>query len=453
MLSRDQNDLLTRTDADRPMGQYFRRFWQPVALVEELPDADGPPIRTNVLGEELVAFRDSMGRVGLVDARCPHRGANLFFGRNEACGIRCVYHGWKFDRHGNALDLPNVATDSNLHRTVRLKAYPTAEFGEIVWAYMGPLKQGERPPLPQLEFALLPPAHRFVTKQRFDCNWAQIMEGDLDTAHFSFLHMPAPGVPSATHAHSQADEKRLRWMRDDPRPRFQVLEHEAGFVVAGVRDADGRHYWRMTQFLLPSHGTGPSTFPGETYHGFTVVPIDDVSVWCYAYSWNPDRPLTEEERTKLDGGWALVCERDERYLPVRNVFNDFRIDRDEQKHRTFTGVKGLAEQDAMIQHSQGRIVDRTREILTATDAAVVRFREILLKEAAAVADGEEPVAPFRAAAFRARPGSWLADASLPLEQVMLDRFGDPLGRVRDEAPKAAEQRTPTVPASVETPVA
>ena len=442
MLSREQNNMLTQTDADTLMGAYFRRFWQPVALAEELPDADGPPIRINVLGEELVAFRDSDGHVGVLDAHCPHRGANLFFGRNEECGLRCVYHGWKFDRHGKALDLPNVPADSNLHKTVRTKAYPTQEFGDIIWIYMGPaaksLPGGVLPDAPKLEFGCVPESHRFVTKQRFDCNWAQIIEGDLDTAHFSFLHMPAPSEPSVYHPHSTADEKRLRWMRDDPMPQFEVLEHECGFVVAGARSADGQKYWRMTQYMFPAHGTGPSTMPGETYHGFTIVPISDTSCWAYAYSWNPERPLGGEERAKLDAGWGLVCERDENYMPVRNASNDFMIDRHEQKHRTFTGVKGLAEQDSMIQHSQGPIVDRTRETLTGTDAAVVRFRTLLLQGAQALADGVEPNAPYQAEAFCNRPGSWLAASEKSLDIVMMERFQNPLGRVRDNTAAAAD---------------
>ena len=437
MLTREQNEMLARTGADTPMGQYFRRFWQPVALVEELPEPDGSPIRVTVMGEELVAFRDTQGRVGLVDAHCPHRGAHMFFGRNEDCGLRCVYHGWKFDVEGRAVDLPNVAPESNLHRTVRIKAYPTREYGGFVWAWMGPAEKklpgGELPEVPRLEFGCVPASHRYVTKQRFDCNWAQIIEGDLDTAHFSFLHMPAPSVPSNEHPPAIADEKRMRWMRNDPRPRFELLEHEAGFVIAGARAADDKTYWRMTQYLLPAHGTAPSSMPGETCHGFTVVPIDDVSCWVYCWSWNPGRPLGEDERAKLDAGWGLIAERDENYVPVRNVHNDFLIDRDEQRHRTFTGVKGLAEQDSMVQHSQGPIADRTREILTPTDAAVVRFRSLVLRAAEALTKGEEPHSPWCPEAYRVRPGSWLADEDAPLEQVMLERFGDPLGRVRDGA--------------------
>ena len=437
MLSREQNDMLTQTGAETPMGQYFRRFWQPAALSEELPEADGAPIRLTIMGEDLVAFRDSEGKVGVIDARCPHRGADMFFGRNEECGLRCVYHGWKFDRDGKAVDLPNVGPESNLHGRVKTKAYPTREYGGIVWAYMGPkpakLPAGELPDIPHLEFGQVPDSHRYVTKQRMECNWAQIMEGDLDTAHFSFLHMPAPSVPSNEHPHAFADEKRLRWMRNDPRPRFQLLEHEVGFVIGGARAADGDTYWRMTQIMWPAHGTGPSTFPGETYHGFTVVPISDVACWIYAYSWNPERPIVGEERAKLEAGFGLMCETDENYIPVRNVSNDFMIDREAQRHQSFTGVKGLAEQDAMIQHSQGPIADRTREILTTTDAAVVRFRTLMLNAATALAEGEEPVAPTLAEAYCARPGSWLASEGLPLEDVMLERFQDPLGRVSTAA--------------------
>jgi phthalate 4,5-dioxygenase oxygenase subunit len=250
MLTREQNALLTETGPGTPMGEYFRRFWQPVALTEEMQAPDSPPVRVNIMGQELVAFRDTEGQVAVLDARCPHRGAHLFFGRNEECGIRCVYHGWKFDRTGRAVALPNVAPNSNLHKTVRIKSYPAREFGEMVWAYLGPdaakLPGGKLPELPQLEFALLPATNRFVTKQLFECNWAQIIEGDLDTAHFSFLHMPAPSVASTTHAHSQADERRLRWMRDDPRPLFDVLEHECGFVAAAASDAEGKNYWSKT---------------------------------------------------------------------------------------------------------------------------------------------------------------------------------------------------------------
>ncbi len=430
MLTREENNLLTQTGADRPMGQYFRRFWQPVALVEELPEPDGAPLRVRVMGEELVAFRDTEGRLGLLDARCPHRGANLFFGRNEECGLRCVYHGWKFDVEGKAVDLPNIPPGARHHETIRAKSYPTREWGEIVWAYMGPPAE-KLPDLPHLEFCVLEDAHRYVTKQYVDCNWAQVMEGDLDTSHFSFLHMPAPSVASDENPDAPADVRRLRWIRRDPMPKFTILSHDLGFVVGGQRAGDkGENYWRITQFTLPSHGTGPSTFPGETYFGFTLVPITDESCWMYCYGWNPDRPIEGAEREKLEQGHGIIANTGADYMPLRNRGNDYLIDRADQRNVSYTGVKGLAEQDLMIQESQGKITDRTLETLTATDAAVVRFRRMMMEQARDLVDaGKEPAAPWQHENYRVRPGSWIAGNNLNMDEVMLERFDDPLGRI------------------------
>ena len=180
MLSAEDNEVLTRTGAGTLMGEYFRRFWLPVALSQELPDSDGAPIRVKLMDEDLLAFRDTDGRVGLVDPRCAHRGANLFFGRNEACGLRCAYHGWKYDVSGRCVDMPTMPPESRLCDKVRLTAYPTREWGDFVWAYLGPV--GREPVLPELEFALLPPTHRFVSKKLQQCNWAQACEGAIDTA-------------------------------------------------------------------------------------------------------------------------------------------------------------------------------------------------------------------------------------------------------------------------------
>lgn len=440
MLSALDNELLTRTGAATPMGQYFRRYWQPVALSREL-EMDGAPLRVNIMGEDLVAFRNSEGVVGLVDSRCPHRGANLYFGRNENCAIRCVFHGWKFDLEGKPLELPNVPPGSAYHQTIRLKAYPTREYGDVVWAYMGPDPWNRPlPEVPQLEFGTLPASHRYVTKKLQECNWAQSIEGALDTSHFSFLHMPATGVPSNANSDAPADEKRLQWIRDDPLPRFSILEHEVGFVVGGARKADGdTRYWRSAQFALPAHSTTPSTLPGETHFGYTWVPIDDENCWIYTYAWNPDRPLTEGEIGKFKGGHGVIAEVDEHFIPVRNRSNEYLIDRQHQKHISFTGVRGVAEQDAMIQDSQGRIADRTQEHLSPSDAAVVRFRRAVLAGAKALATGIEPQAPLRHEAYMLRSGSWFAADGVSFEQVMLERFGDPVGLMAaKQAPAQAE---------------
>jgi phthalate 4,5-dioxygenase len=428
MLSAADNEMLTRTGSGTPMGQLFRCFWQPVALSRELPDPDGVPLRVELLGEKLLAFRDTQGRIGVVHPRCPHRGADLYFGRNEDCGLRCVFHGWKFDVTGKAVDLPNVPPKSPYHQKISITAYPTREFGEIVWAWLGP--RDRIPEVPDLEFGILPASQRFVTKKFQQCNWAQALEGALDTSHFSFLHMPAPSSPSNANPDAPADERRLRWIRNDPIPSFTITDHEVGFVVGGARRADSSDlYWRLAQFALPSLSTTPSTLPGENYFGYIFVPHDDESCWVYTYVWNPEREISETERAQLVAGHGVVAEVDEHFIPVRNQANNYLIDRDNQKTVTFTGVRGVAEQDAMIQESQGRISDRTTEHLTNTDVAIVRFRRIVLGLAKALGNGVEPEAPWRHTAYRLRSGSWIGERQVPFEDVMVARFGDPVGRV------------------------
>jgi nitrite reductase/ring-hydroxylating ferredoxin subunit len=431
MLSAADNELLTRTGPGTPMGEYFRRYWLPVALSRELPEPDGAPIRVRMLGEDLLAFRDTQGRVGLVEPLCAHRGANLFFGRNEEGGIRCIYHGWKYDVEGRCLEMPNVPPGAAYHGKITIKAYPTREAGELVWAYLGPRSQMPSE-LPQLEFAVLPAAHRYVTKRVQQCNWAQSAEGGLDTAHFSFLHMPAPSVTSYVNPATAADESRLRWLRDDPMPEFTIIEYDVGFVVGGSRRADDdQSYWRATQYLLPSHSVAPSAMPGEFYQGYTWVPIDDESCWIYTYAWHPDRPLSTAERARFEkGGYGQFAELGPGYVPLRNRMNDYLIDREKQKRHSFTGVDGIAEQDALAQDSQGLIADRTREHLTVTDAAVVRWRRWMLDAARALAQGREPDAPRRPASYRVRAGGALTPARLSFAEVMRQRFGSETGKVQ-----------------------
>ena len=429
MLSAADNELLVRTGAGTPMGEYLRRYWLPVALSSELPAPDGPPIRVKAMGEELVAFRDTKGRVGLLEPHCAHRGSNLFFGRNEECGLRCVHHGWKYDVDGKCVDMPNVEPDAGMRGKISIKAYPTREFGELVWAYFGPREI--MPELPQLEHGLLPASHRFVTKRLQHCNWAQSMDGAVDTAHFSFLHMPAPKSASNSSANIAADENRIRWLRQDPMPRFTILDHEVGFVVGGARKADGGDlYWRITQFMLPTHSITPSAMPGEVYYGYTWVPVDDVSCWIYIYGWHPDRAITKEERAKFTkGGFGQFAELGPGYIPVRNSSNDYLIDREAQKTVSFTGVRGIAEQDAMAQESQGLIADRSKEHLTATDIGVVHFRRLMLKEAKALRGGKEPAAAKHPHSYRLRSGGAVLPSALSFEEVMKQRFGSPTGKV------------------------
>ena len=239
MLTPEDNERLVRVGRGRPAGELFRRYWQAALLSSEIAAADGPPVRVRLLGEDLIAFRDSLGRVGLVDAFCPHRRAPMFFGRNEECGLRCVYHGWKFDVDGNCVDMPSEPPDSPLKAKVKIRRYPTVERGGLVWAYLGP--PALQPPQPDYEWLRAPPAHRYVTKTFEDCNYLQALEGGLDTAHSSFLH------------NNRLGDNRLVRNRDGA-PRLEVERTDYGYCYASIRraGADG-HYVRVYHYVMPAN--------------------------------------------------------------------------------------------------------------------------------------------------------------------------------------------------------
>jgi phthalate 4,5-dioxygenase len=433
VLSAKDNSYLNTSEANTPMGNYLRCHWHPVALSEEVALPDCAPIRLKIMGEDLLLFRDTRGQTGLIEPFCAHRGADLFFGRNEECGIRCIYHGWKYDINGNCIDMPNIPKDAAYHGKIKIKAYPTKEFADMVWAYLGPpeLQPAE---IPQLEAGLVPSDHRYVTKRIVDCNWTHSMEGALDTAHFSFLHMPAPAYRKDDSSNIAADESRIRWLRNDPVPRFKIIEHEVGFLIGGARNAEpGDHYWRLTQFMLPTHSITPSAMPNETYYGYSWVPIDDHSCWMFVYAWHPSMPIPQEERGKyVKGGYGQFAELGPGYVPLRNRSNNYLMSREEQKTVSFTGIRGIAEQDQMAQESQGYIVDRTKENLSPTDVGIIRFRKLLLQEAKAFENGIKPEAPNKAKEYCVRGGGAHTKATLPLEQVMQERFGSTTGKVNYE---------------------
>jgi phthalate 4,5-dioxygenase oxygenase subunit len=428
MLTEPDNVLLTRTGPKTPMGDLFRRFWQPVLLSAELPEPDGPPVRVMILGEDLRAFRTTDGSVGLVSPRCPHRGADLFFGRNEEGGIRCVYHGWKFAVDGRCLALPTMDPGPARQRAednVHLLAYPTQEAGGFIWAYLGPREL--KPPLPELEFSVLPASHVFVSKKLQQCNWAQACEGGLDTAHFSFLHMAisdADDVTARLLTKVSSGTDTVRWMRDDGAPRFTITDHPAGLVLGAARRGDpGQTYWRVSQFLMPNHGLAPNAFPGENYHGQCWVPIDDTSCWVHTYTWNPEYPLTDAERARFRAGSGVHADVDAQYVPLRRRENDYLIDRAKQKTESFTGIEGVSEQDACIQDSQRLIADRSTEHLGPTDMGVIRFRRLILEAARSLANGESPEALAQPEAYRVRGGGAVAPSDMTLAEVMRIRFG------------------------------
>ena len=300
-----------------------------------------------------------------------------------------------------------------------------SEWGEYVWAYLGP---GEAtPPLPELEFALVGPAHRYVSKKLQECNWAQSAEGAVDTAHFSFLHAPVGEAAMAKLPPAYAPQ--VRWMQADRAPRYTAVEHDAGLILAGARRGDpGETYWRIAQWLMPNHSLAPGGAAGQTYHGQTWVPIDDVSCWIFTYSWNPERPLSEPERAAYAHGAAIHSEVDAGYVPIRRRANDYLIDRDLQRRESFTGIAGISEQDAAIQDSQGLIHDRTREMLGPTDLGVARLRSLMLRAARDLEEGRAPRWAMSPAAYRVRSGTFVAPDAASFETVMTRRFGHPSGR-------------------------
>ena len=439
MLSRADNEFLTRSGKGTPMGELLRRFWMPALLSEELGERDGPPKKIKLLGEDLLAFRDSEGRVGIVEPHCPHRGANLYHGRNEECGLRCAYHGWKFDVEGRCVDLPTSPPESSYKDTIRLLAYPTREWADMIWVYMGPREH--MPELPQLEVGLVPAGHRYVSKKWQDCNWAQSVEGAIDTSHFSFLHMALAkdeaaaraAMAKAAIADQGKPDDRIRWVKNDPRPKFSVLGHDAGLVIGGARKTDGPDlYWRIAQFLMPNHAFAPAAFPGEVYYGQAWVPVSDTDCWIYTYSWRPDRPFTNAERTQFAGGFGVHSHVGDDYVPVRNIRNDYLIDRGLQKTTSFTGISGVSEQDAAIQDSQGPIQDRTGEHLGPTDLGIVEVRKLMMGAARALQAGDPPQATTAAKRYAVRSGGWVAPPGRDLAAVMAERFGHHHGYVGAE---------------------
>ena len=403
-MTREQNEMLTRTGPGTAMGALFRRYWIPALLSEELPEPDCPPVRVKLLSERLIAFRDTQGRVGLLDEFCAHRRASLWFGRNEENGLRCPYHGWKYDVSGQCVDVPSEPGESGFCRKVRLKAYPCVERGGAVWAYLG--SSETTPPLPEFEWALLPQPHRHVSKRLQECNYLQAMEGGIDSSHISSLH----GGEMQTDALHKGT-KGAQYQRD-ARPKFEVEESSGGLLIGARRNAEaGRYYWRITQWIMPWYTMIPP-YGDHALHGHAWVPIDDESCWAWSMSHHPTRPLNELEWQAIRNGESIYTELiPGTYRPVANRDNDYLIDRAGQKSgRYYSGVKGISMQDASIQESMGPIADRTLEYLAPTDIAIVKARRRLLDAALSLHKGAAPPG-IEPQTQRVRPASFVSSAA------------------------------------------
>ncbi len=386
MLKPEQNELLTRTGPGTAMGELFRRYWIPALLSAELRERDGPPVRVKLLSERLVAFRDSDGKLGLVDEFCAHRGVSLWFGRNEEGGLRCPYHGWKYDVHGQCIEVPSEPVESGFCQKIKLASYPLIERGGVIWTYMGPKDQ--TPPAPEYEFATVPESQTFMSKRLQECNYLQAMEGGIDSSHVSFLHRGALNVDPLFKG-ARGNQYNLK----DSAPKFEVVESEGGLLIGARRNAEeGNYYWRITQWVMPFFTVIPPR-ADHPIHGHFWVPIDDENCWAWSYDYHPTRALTGDEVGAMNDGYGVhVKLAPGTFRPLQNKDNDYLMDRQAQKEgRTFSGVEGFAMQDASVQESMGPIQDRTRENLVSTDNGIIMARHKLMKAARALAkDGTLP---------------------------------------------------------------
>ena len=374
MLTREQNDLLTQTGPGTPMGDLFRRYWIPALHAEEIEGADCDPVRLKLLGEELIAFRDSDGRIGILDEFCAHRTASLFFGRNEECGLRCAYHGWKYDVDGNCVDMPSEPEGTKMREKIKLRAYPAVEAGGVIWIYMGPAEK--KPPLPQLEWMSMRPEQRFISKRRQFSNYLQAMEGGIDSSHVSFAHrfnLDDDPLHSGTEGN--------KYLKADTRPKFEVSESDGGLLIGARRNADeDNYYWRITQWMMPWYTIIPPFGTHNPLGGHAWVPIDDETCWAWSWNYHPTQDFGERELNALQAGDGIhVKYKPGTYDPIAEKANDYLMDRGAQRRKeSFSGIAGIAAQDFSLQESMGQICDRTKERLGTSDAAIILARRRLL---------------------------------------------------------------------------
>jgi phenylpropionate dioxygenase-like ring-hydroxylating dioxygenase large terminal subunit len=384
MITAAQNEFLTRVGRGTPMGNFVRQFWIPACLSSEL-EADGPQMRLMLLGEKLIAFRDTGGRVGIMDHRCPHRLASLFLGRNEQHGIRCAYHGWKFDVDGNCLDQPNLPDKTKYPAGVKAKAYKTAERGGMVFVYMG--QRAVAPPLPDIEATMGEPDDRNIALTQRDCNWLQALEGDIDTSHLGFLH--AGCVDGARMDPNDAATYTVL----NKAPHINVSEMPFGTMYSASRDAMAGHdHHRFASFIFPFWVCYPSDRLETNLSANAWVPIDDEHTMIFNIDLQRASGRFKQMRY-ADGSVVPGLARPLEYLPrtndwmgrwrpVKNKSNDHGMDREMQRRgESYTGIVGIPLQDQAIQETMDPIIDRTEEHLASSDRMVMLTRRVLLNAA------------------------------------------------------------------------
>jgi phthalate 4,5-dioxygenase len=420
MLSKELNKLLTETGPDAPMGQFMRRYWLPALLSDEIPEPDAPPVQVRLLGEELVAFRDSQGRVGLLDEHCAHRGTSLFYGRNEECGLRCIYHGWKYDVNGRVLDQPAEPSGSTFKDRVRQPAYPTREAAGMIFAYLGPPEH--QPLFPAYKWAQVPRDHTYVTKSLLECNYLQGLEGECDSAHLSILHSQFNG-PAWLQPYQQ-----------DTAPAYETEETDFGVRMVALRQAGPEQtYVRVSSYVVPVACWIPAINPEVHIY----VPADDTHAWRYDLGLL-DRPAQPEDVRR-----ARVIGPD--FRRQRRPDNHYLVDRAAQRTVNYTGIVDNTDEGEFLAHdacateTMGPIYDRGREHLGVSDKGVIAVRRYLIDVVQAFQAGQPP------------PHLVADPAQNHFEDVDTFAATIPAGASwRDHFPHLANPRQPTAPASAST---
>ena len=411
MLSQKDNELLTRVGPGTVMGDLLRQYWMPVLISTELPQADGAPLRVRLLGEDLIAFRATSGAIGLVDQVCPHRTASLFFGRNEAEGLRCAYHGWKFDVTGRCVDMPNESPTCTFKDKVHLKAYPCLERNGVIWTYLGPRK--EPPPLPDFEWNTNADCVPFFWRNYRTCNWVQALEGDIDSSHINYLHATldeedhstVPGLQTPGFTAAQ-----LPLLHHDGAPELAVTDTAFGAMYGAKRNVSPtEEYWRVHPFLFPFHTMvgGGIQQDRVNFNGKAWIPMDDEHTLVFEWQFRPGQPWSDEEREKMLkvrcpwGFEPATSEPAGAWKPRAHAGNDYFMDRSAP---LFCGILSNPLQDTAIQESMGPICDRTKEHLGPADAMIIRVRRRLLQAARALREsGVTPPGVDEPRLFRVRP--------------------------------------------------
>ena len=431
MTSASEGVELTRVGPGTVMGDLMREYWIPAAISSEVA-AGGTPLRLKLLGEKLIAFRDDKGRAGVMDHRCPHRCASLFLGRNEPGGIRCVYHGWKFDVAGRCIDMPNVTPQQDFKDKVKAKAYPAVERAGMIWVYMG--TRMPVPPLPDFEILGVPDDEVGTLLIQRDCNYLQALEGDIDTSHFGFLH--------AGHVEAEEldDNDPIRHTVDIRTPEYQIADADWGTTYAGYRSAGpGRTSWRFGNFLFPFWTQAPNGEFNSHMHARAWVPLDDFHTMYVFFFWKRAvSAMSLPQPAYKDGTPIGGTSRGNRLLPnstdwlgrfrmEANAGNDWKIDRTAQAKGTiYSGIDGIHLQDQAITESMGGIVDHEWEHLAPSDQMITRTRRRLLLAARGLRDnGAMPPGADDGTVYRgARSGYFVSDDSSDWQQVYANRLAE-----------------------------